>query len=58
MRLQNEDLEYVKKEIAKSRESTNRTGLLSRSCQDHRVQLYQDHDETVTQEYVAIGAGL
>lgn len=48
-----EDLEYVKKEIAKAENRPTGPGFYQ-GLPGYRVQLYQDHDETVTQEYVAL----
>ncbi len=46
-------LEYVKKEISKAENRPTGPGFYE-GLPGYKVQLYQDHDETVTQEYVAI----
>lgn len=46
-------LEHVKKEIAKAENRPTGPGFYE-GLPGYKVQLYQDHDETVTQEYVAI----
>ncbi len=46
-------LERVKKEIAKAENRPTGPGFYD-GLPGYKVQLYQDHDETVTQEYVAI----
>ena len=47
-----EMLEEIKFEIAKAENRQTGPGFY-KGLPDYRVQLYQDHDETVTQEYVA-----
>ena len=47
------DIDYVKKEIAKAENRPTGSGFYQ-GLPNYKVQLYQDHDETVTQEYVAI----
>ena len=46
-------IERVKKEIAKAENRPTGPGFYN-GLPGYKVQLYQDHDETVTQEYVAI----
>ena len=48
-----EIIERVKKEIAKAENRPTGPGFYN-GLPGYKVQLYQDHDETVTQEYVAI----
>lgn len=48
-----EDLAYAKREIAKAENRPTGPGFYQ-GLPGYKVQLYQDHDETVTQEYVAI----
>ena len=48
-----EQLDYVKKEISKSENRPTGPGFYQ-GIPGYKVQLYQDHDEIVTQEYVAI----
>lgn len=48
-----EIIERVKKEIAKAENRPTGPGFYN-GLPKHKIQLYQDHDETVTQEYVAI----
>lgn len=48
-----EVLSNVKKEIAKAENRPTGPGFYN-GLPNYKVQLYQDHDETVTQEYVAI----
>ena len=47
-----EFLEEIKREIAKAENRPTGPGFY-RGLPDHTVQLYRDHDETVTQEYIA-----
>jgi putative protease len=47
-----EQKEYIKKEIAKAENRPTGPGFL-KGIPDDQVQLYREHDETVTQEYVA-----
>ncbi|MDD7281481.1 peptidase U32 family protein [Floccifex sp.] len=47
-----EIIEQTKKEIAKAENRPTGPGFYQ-GIPDHNVQLYQEHDETVTQEYVA-----
>ena len=48
-----EIIERVKNEIAKAENRPTGPGFYN-GLPKHKIQLYQDHDETVTQEYVAI----
>ena len=48
-----EDLAYAKREIAKAENRPTGPGFYQ-GLPGYKVQLYRDHDETVTQEYVAI----
>lgn len=48
-----EDLDYTKREIAKAENRPTGPGFYQ-GLPGYKVQLYQDHDETVTQEYVAL----
>jgi putative protease len=47
-----EQKEYIKKEIAKAENRPTGPGFLQ-GIPNEQVQLYREHDETVTQEYVA-----
>ena len=48
----NEIISYVKDEIRKAENRQTGPGFYN-GIPDEKVQLYQDHDETVTQEYIA-----
>lgn len=51
-----EELDAIKLEIAKAENRETGPGFY-KGLPDHTVQLYQDHDEIVTQEYVAFVLG-
>ena len=51
-----EELDAIKLEIAKAENRQTGPGFY-KGLPDETVQLYQDHDETVTQEYVAFVLG-